>query len=55
MPGNRSVYSRTVARIEPNLAAVLDDLKPKAIPLGFVQPVVALAEGERLQRGKGDG
>ena len=43
----------TVARIEPNLAAVLDDLKPKAIPLGLVQPIVALGWADGCGWGEG--
>ena len=32
----------TVARIQPNRAAILDDLEAKPIPFGFVDPIVAL-------------
>ena len=35
-----------VARIEPNLAAILDDLEAKAIPFGLVQPIVALGRAD---------
>ena len=31
-----------MARVEPDLAAILGDLKPKAIPFGFVTSIVAL-------------
>jgi hypothetical protein len=33
---------RALARIEPHPAAVLDDLKPEAVPFGFMQPILAL-------------
>ena len=33
--------NRAVFRIEANVAAILNDLKPKAVPFGFVQPIVA--------------
>jgi hypothetical protein len=42
-----------VARIESYLAAVLDDLESEAVPFGFVQPIVRLGVGARLQTGTG--
>ena len=43
----------TVARIQPHPATVLDDLEAKAIPLGLVQPVIALGRTDGCRGGKG--
>ena len=51
----------TVTRIEPDPVAVLDDLKPEAIPFGLVQPIVAFGWangcgwGERTDERRGTG
>jgi hypothetical protein len=36
----------TVARIEPNPAAILDDLKPEAVPFRLVQPIIAFGRSD---------
>jgi hypothetical protein len=42
-----------VARIQPNLVAVLDDLEPKPIPLRLVQPIIALGRSDGCRGGEG--
>jgi hypothetical protein len=43
--------STLAPRWVPHIAAVLDDLKPEAVPFGLVQPIVALGR----TWGRGDG
>ena len=43
----------TVARIEPGADAVFDDLKPEAVPLGLVQPIVAFGWANGCRGGEG--
>ena len=40
-----------VARIEPDPAAVFDDLEAEAVPFGLVQPIVARGWAGGLRRG----
>lgn len=39
--------------VEPHIAAVLVDLEPEAIPLGFVQPIVAFGWTNGCRGGEG--
>jgi hypothetical protein len=32
----------TALRVEPHIAAILNDLEAEAVPFGFVQPIFAL-------------
>ena len=49
------------ARVETDTGAILDGLKPEAIPFGFVQPVVAFGRadgrgwGQRTDKRETDG
>jgi hypothetical protein len=47
-----AVFS-AVARIESDLAAILDDLEAKAVPFGLVQPIVALGWAYGCAGGEG--
>ena len=41
----------TVARVEADTSAVLDDLEPEAIPFGLMQPIIALGRANGCRRG----
>ena len=44
---------RAETRVEPNVAAILDDLKPETVPFGLVQPIVASGWANGCRRAEG--